>query len=688
MRTLALISIFTLSTLFTEEPMAILGGQGDAPYAAFLEADGTIVKLNGLPPTGLTYRVGMNRLGYGIIGGTDGINAYAALVNPQGILNPLQGLPTPGEIYTVDINSSGSGIIGGGHLNTNVPYAALVSGTGTVFSLNMPASGLIYGVAINDHRESIVGGVGPLNSAYASLVSPSGVVTEIAGLPTVGGIFWVDINNSKTRFIGGSDNTSLYAAFIDPNNTLRPINGLPLGILYSVGLNSSGNAIIGGTSLSLPYAALVSNNGSVNTLNGLPTTAGKIYNVAINSSGTGLIAGFSAEGPYGSFVASDGTLTPLKGLPTGDGFLDGAALHASGIGIVGGTSSNAPFAALAAPNGTLTFLNGLPSQGEINSIAIGLLDALVPKALLPFESYANTQFALTDTLTQHCIIRRGNDCFDQGDNYSLWVSGLGNYIHQKGTGFHSTFSNKIGGILAGFDYMALERVVLGGGVAYAYNGVDHSHGNASIDQESAVLYGTWNHDYFSMNVALWGGAFQAENTRHTLHLFTSKAKPCGWNLSPHIEFSSPILDSKCYSTFFMAFDWVNNWHSHFQERGESGFNVHLGNRHDNIVRYETGIRFFETIETELALFILEEKISYIGKYLAGHGKTSAAFIGSASSFDVATCDCRGQDLGNIQLHVECIPNGLNGVYGSFDYQGGFGSHYQSHLLTLSVGMLF
>lgn len=681
------------NNVFAEHPLAILGGQGPSPYAAFLKADGSIEKLDGLPPTGLTYRVGINSSGEGIIGGTSGVNAYAALVSPNGRLNPIAGLIAPGEIYTVAINKAGMGIIGGGHLNTNVPYAALISKNGIAASLNLPSSGLIYSVAIDNSGEGIVGGIGPANSAYASIVSTAGIIAPISGLPSTGAIYWVAANDSKTKFIGGQENASVYAAFVDPSGSLRAVSGLPLGLNFSVALNASGNAIMGGTSLTLPYAALVAKNGSVTTLNGLPTTEGKIYTVAINESGSGLIVGFSTTGPYGSLVSPEGALTPLKGLPTGDGFLDGVALHPTGVGIVGGTSFNTPFAALVAPNGTLTFLSGLPSRGEINSIAIATLDNLVPKNIGPFDSFANTQFALSDALTQHCIIHRQKTCCETcARNSSLWFSAFGNYVHEGRHRFPG-FSNKIAGALIGIDYKGIQDVVMGGGLAYAHNSVDYSHsnGSASINQESLVLYATWNHGHFIMNAALWGGIFQTTNKRRSLTFITSKAKPSGWNLSPHFELSSPfVIPIPLEFTIdpFIAFDWTNNWQSHFREHGSSGFNIKLNNQYVSIFRSELGFRFFETVDCEWGQLILEEKISYINRTPVHKGKGTASFIGAASSFNVATLNSASKNQGMIQLHMECIPYCLESIYASFDYQGAFGSSFQSHMLTLEIGKNF
>jgi len=660
-----LLCLTLVSVQLFADPIGIIGGQGPAPYAALLQDDGSLVTVSGLPATGLTFRVGMNASGVGLIGGTEGINAYAAFVSQGGVLTPVSGLMAPGEIYSVAINASGLGIAGGGRFTSNVPYAAIVKQDGTAISVSgLPASGLLYGVAIDKDGDGIIGGIGPANSAYAALTSSQGTSSPIAGLPSTGAIFWVATNQSKMRFIGGQDNASVYAAFVKRAGTLLPISDLPLGQNYSVAINAEGNAIMGGKSLSLPYAALVSENGDVKTIHGLPTTTGIIYNVTLNDAGTGLIAGFSAEGPFGAFVDKNGSLTRLKGLPSGTGFLDGAALHPTGIALVGGTSYGVPFAALAAPNGKLTYLKGLPASGEINSTAFSLLDSLVPKSVGPFESYANTLFVLSNVLTQH---RKPCGCA------SLWVTPFGNYSYTKGA---PAYSNKIGGVVLGGDF----NDILGGGVAFAENRVDYRHGHANITQESAVLYTSFDRSCFCVNAALWAGLFQTSLARHSLLDITSRAHVHGWNVCPHLEVSAPLG----FVDPFIALDWAYNRQSHYREHGGSGFNIRLQNQSLSIFRTEVGCRLRTHYQCLFGQFVFEEKLSYVNRTPTSTAKRRASFVGSASSFDVTTLNSSGQNLGSAEIHVAFTPEVAPNFCSSLDYQGEWGSRFQSHLLTLTL----
>lgn len=676
-------------------PAAIMGGQGNFPYAAFIEQDGSVRTLPGLPPTGLTYRVAINSQGQGLIGGINGVDAYAALVSPKGELTSIPGLIAPGEIYFVSINESGTGMIGGGHQATNVPFAALVNQNGMAIPfIGLPASGLIYGVAIEESGNGIIGGVGPLDSAYAALTAPNGSLTPLTGLPAQGGIFWVDVNDVGTKLIGGKDQTKVYAAFVD-EGVVFPIANLPPGLLYSVAINDAGYGVIGGASSSQAYAALIEPNRKATTVPGIPGGTGIIYNVALNSSRTALLAGFYGSTiPFAAFVTPEGALRPISGLPAGPGFVDGAALHETGVAIIGGTSGNVPFAALVAPNGALTFLDNLPAEGEINSIAISAFENLVPRAMGSYDSLANTQFLLSETLTQHNLFHRDCcTCNDYDGVSSFWLAPFGNEVRQKKRQTVPTYRNHIAGVLLGFDYCIDPELTVGGGLAYAYNDVDYLKrlGNSKIDHESAVFYATFNNPNFYVNVALWAGCYQTKNKRNSFASITSRDKTNGGTISPHLELSKAFSLSPCQSNAvepYVMLDWANHWHSKTCEKGDSGFNIILRNHCLSILRSEAGVRFYETIHRDWGCLVFEEKIGYVNRTPLGKKFREASFVEAFSSFDVRTHSGSSQNNAVVSLHLECIPSGPESVYASLDYQGEFSASFQSNALIATLGMNF
>jgi hypothetical protein len=194
-----------------------------------------------------------------------------------------------------------------------------------------------------------------------------------------------------------------------------------------------------------------------------------------------------------------------------------------------------------------------------------------------------------------------------------------------------------------------------------------------------------------MNLALWGGLYQASNKRKSFSFISSQSYPDGWNLNPHIELSKwfPICKSNCFLFEpFVMFDCANNWQSGFHEKGSSGFNIVVKHDFTSILRSEAGIRFYETFQYCWGCLILEEKASYVNGTPLKKGAHKTSFIDAYSSFHIETLSSRGQNHGVVELHLEGVPSRLKGAYASLDYQGEFGSSFQSHALTFSIGKDF
>ncbi|MCP5505164.1 MAG: autotransporter domain-containing protein [Chlamydiales bacterium] len=699
--------------------VGMIGGRnytGSQPaYAAFVLPDGTLKELSGgsFPSTtGVIWSVAINRSGAGIIGGADYTGTqpgYAALVSPDGTLKELLGGSFPstnGEIWSVAINRSGVGIIGGSDYTGSKP-------------------------------------------AYAAFVSPDGTLKELSGgnFPSTTGEIWsVAINGSGTGIIGGYDGTGSqpgYAALVSPDGMIKDLSGgsfpSATGTILSVAINRSGAGIIGGvnsTGSQPGYAALVSTEGTLKDLSGgnFPSTTGTILSVAINRSGAGIIGGYDGTGSqpvaYAALVSPDGTLTDLK---KGNTSLDGSivysvAINDAGVGIIGGGNfggGSPAIAALVAPNGKLTNLTGglFPSiEGSIEGVAIHndeIFGSIVPKIYGPGSSVMNALFPLTtQVLPNHAMyyhksrsnrdkepvrelslladatdtIRRNTPCLEAPTS-SLWLQGFGTYARQKKEHDFVALTNWIGGGMLGFDYYGIQDVALGVGGAYAYNHVHYSKdkGHARFHQEFLTFYGSWSPKYFFINVAIWGGLYQLKNERNSLRgRITSKAHINGQLLVPHLEVSTPFPSRDNWFVIepFLMVDWANNWQGKVREHGASGLNLKIGRTYTSMLRSEGGFRFFQSIHYKWGDLIFEEKASYINKLPFHTNKQSAAFVASASSFDIELFSHKTQNLGAAQLGCQFVPCSKKYPYGGLNYQGEFGSSFQSHLVSIEIGKYF
>jgi len=724
----------------------IIGGRdltGGAPaYAALVSPGGVLTPFTvgpmGLPSTGVIFGVAINGSGDGIIGGLDltgGASAYAALVSSGGALTSIVGLPSTGSIQSVAINESGNGIVGGRDLTVGSPaYAALVSLSGVLTPIaGLPSTGSISSVAINGSREGIIGGGDNSGSspAYAALVSPGGALTSIAGLPSSGFIFSVAINESGVGIIGGQDITGsnpAYAAFVSSGGAPTPIAGLPSsGDILSVAINGSGVGIIGGEDFSgagPAYAAVVSPGGALTPIGGLPSS-GIIWGVAINESGAGIIGGedFSGGSPaYAALVSPSGTLTPIEGLPL-TGIIWGVAIDRSGAGIIGGqdiTGSNPAYAAFVSPSGVLTPIVGLPSNGVIYSVAIGEILQSIGETLQFIGSssaVSSMHLAASYAMTGHLGTQKFREeqtsqpaettyLADNNKNmtakciapakktlpYTIWIAPFSNYVRQNAEEKIPAINNTVAGGLIGFDYHP-DRVLVGTSFGYAYNFVHYgqSLGHGHVQEEMLSFYAAYECPYFYMNAVLWGGFYQAYNERHSFFgLVTSIAHFHGWVFSPHVEIASPIPFTRapwCIIQPFAMMDWVNNWQSHFREHGVSGFNVHLGNQYNSLLRSEAGLRFDQKLYGKGGSFVLEEKLSYVNQTPFDVHDATTFFTASISTFPIATGSAKIQQLGagGIRITYSSLSDQMKV---GLDFQLECNTSYQSYFGGLEFGFKF
>ncbi|MGB7978390.1 MAG: autotransporter outer membrane beta-barrel domain-containing protein [Chlamydiales bacterium] len=722
------------------------------PIAYLFSANGqaSLLPPAAFPDGGYIYSVAITDSGAGLIGGMNfgGVQPpIAYLLSPSGTITSLldaSAFPNGGFIYSVAMAQTGEGIIGGQN-SAGPPIASFVSSNGTLTPIVLEgdsmysSSALMNNVAIASSGIGILGGQSdvsptpPLSYSVASDAVASFLGPPEPDFPSGAGILSVSIAENGAALLGGINYGSgppiLYRLYPDGTFTnLSTATGLPAsGYINSVSIAENGMGLIGGTGPTYPIACFVAPDGALTVLGSGIFPAGSIYSVAINNSCAGIIGGQSGAGeqpPIAYLVAPNGALTTLgDGVFPPSGVINSVAISESGVGLIGGQNnpngSGSAIAYLVAPNGTLTSLssNGaFSSSSTVSSVALS--DAIAPQSFGPYSSLANALFALTHTLEDHYT---GRKTFFKNTNgaqiadldllagrrlippkkspppkpcpiWSVWGGPFGALIYQDAKKAIPAFSDEIAGVIAAAEYNGIKNVAIGGGLAYAFTFVNYkeSVGHASINQEYALIYANFNRPYFFFNAALWGGLYQLSNKRHTLGFITSTSNPKGWLLSPHVELSTPFLvkgDWFGVDPFAMV-DWANSWQDSFREKGRSGLNISLNSQYSSLLRSEIGVRFYETLKYGWGCLKIEEKASYVNKAPFHTDPGTAAFIGAFSSFGVETFSSSVQNLGLAQIAFHFTPSHPKYPYGSIDYQGEFGSSFQSHLLVLELGQSF
>lgn len=658
---------------------------------------------SGWSGNGLALSCSLNSTGsLGLIGGEAGLRPSLALMIPNGSSSQIFDLTN-----TLRAEAGWMGIVGE------------VSGC----SLNSSGSlGLIAG--------------GSSNFAALSLIVPDGASSQITDLSSSlinSGPGWVSggtasscsLNSSgSVGLIGGAQVSNIPAlALIIPNGASSQIFDL------SSSLISSGSGWSGqGETLSC----------SLNSAGTLGLLAGQT-----NGFATPALALIIPDGASSQIIDLSSSLINSGPGWVGAGGADCCSLNSSGsLGLIGGNAHSTPALALIIPNGSssqiIDLSNTLITEGGAGWTGHGIVkgcslidvEALTPTTLGAYTSSVQyTMMAESSALQAHQSydkmyrrqgIQRANNLeamgfpiptFRKKDDlnqenattkslhhpavnsqapYAIWLMPFGDLLYQKAQGKTPSLTNQIAGTLLGFDAECGKQGVVGAAFGYAFNYANYGQhvGHAKINQETGVVYGSWNGKIGYISAALWGGGCQIKNERHSL-LGTSKANINGYLLSPHIEGSAVIRTSKhfFYIEPFGMLDWANSWQKRFHEKGSLA-NLSAPSRHTSLLRSEAGLRFYETLETSRLDIFLLEKVSYINQTPFHLGNQTVTFVGGNVPFPVAIGSTHTQNLAGVELHCWFVPKRPKSFYGSIDLQGEFGSSFQFYMAAFTLGRNF
>jgi outer membrane autotransporter protein len=720
----------------------VVGGRG---FAGIVSSAAQYTAL-GVSTTTEISTVAINNSGNAIIGGfnpdTGITGGYAALVSPSGALTSLAGMPATGLINSVAINSSGNGFIGGlsNPSSPPTPYAAFVSSSGTTLPiLGLAPTGGVSAVALNDQGVGLIGGyTGPTLSPsgpYGALVAADGTVTTLSGL--VNPPLTVALSNSGTGLLTNYG----YAALVSPSGTVTQLTLASNPTLISCAINDTGLGIIGGDTGNPMYAAFVSPAGVVTPISGLPNS-GTVNSVAINSDGNALVAGATYDALfrpslYATLVMADGTLIPLNNPQSGD-------ISSAGISIfsLSPSPSPSPFTIDSIPTDNLvggnfalaTYLNYVaPARAFyfVPSVASGTLPQAL-QSVSPTRHVADLFAASTNSfhvsnvfnqrmedirqfrkqrdaesasaisaresqnlfcsLSPTPTAKKSAATLKEERPYHIWTQGVGVTAHQKATSQSFGFRPSTVGFLLGIDRHISHNSTYGVGTAYTHTYVhqEQKSGHSRIDQEYLFIYGIWNYNKFYADAALWGGHCQIHNVRN-MHMqsfrFQATSRPKSWQFSPHLELGYEQGYKITKFEPFAMFDWTNNWQEYYEEKGSSPFNFGQKEHYSSILRSELGLRLYETITFPTWRLIFQEKGSWVNLTSAHMNSVTAFLVGSPESFTVRT-PASAKNLGSVAGKAFFEPRNPKYPYGVIAYQGELAKSYQSHELSLSLGLSF
>lgn len=295
-------------------------------------------------------------------------------------------LKTKGDVYSVMINANKYTICGGAINTDTTPFAWVASRGLEPGFLNLPFAGAIYSVAMNDQRFAIIGG-NKLDLQYAAIINKDLKVLPLENLPQ-GVISSVATNAFNFSLAGGANETNTpsqqSAYLIEETGAYAALTNLyGDGEILSVDLNNQREGVIGGYSIigamNQPYLARISNGQTaVQPVDFSMFPEGEILSVGINAHNQSLAGGFlndpQNQEPFAGWVDENGSFNLLTGLPN-QGSIQSVAINIHKQGLIGGeeglSGNGLPFAALILPDQTIVKIGGLPIEnGIIHSVAM------------------------------------------------------------------------------------------------------------------------------------------------------------------------------------------------------------------------------------------------------------------------------------------------------------------------------
>jgi uncharacterized protein with beta-barrel porin domain len=141
------------------------------------------------------------------------------------------------------------------------------------------------------------------------------------------------------------------------------------------------------------------------------------------------------------------------------------------------------------------------------NLASTMPHSLNPEALLAASDLGTRHYANTPP------------SFDETKPYTLWISGFGGFLFEKGAHQNPSFKATNGGLLIALDKSLSENILLGGGLAYANSQIEEEHHFGHTDTQGglATLYGTWFISDFFLDAALWAGFLHTHSHRNIFY---------------------------------------------------------------------------------------------------------------------------------------------------------------------------
>lgn len=289
----------------------------------------------------------------------------------------------------------------------------------------------------------------------------------------------------------------------------------------------------------------------------------------------------------------------------------------------------------------------------------------------------------------------------QPENYSVWGTGFGDFISQKGRNSNPRIHDTAAGVVVGSDYYGVQNGIFSLSVGYLHNDISEKRnfGSGTSNGATLGLFGTGMICDGYVEGGVLGGYNRFNMVRNVIiegpDPFFAKASSSfnNWLVMPHLGGGYDWMMSWGVVEPFARLDWAVSFQESYSEQGAAPLNMHIHSQTPSILRSEVGLNVYETWDNEQHACIFAQSVSYINKSIFSANMQSALIFapssapaGAPSSFTLWTYD-RVLNLGGVDLDL-FYKHKKTGFFLSGHYHGEFGGAYLSNEVTGTLGAFF
>lgn len=272
----------------------------------------------------------------------------------------------------------------------------------------------------------------------------------------------------------------------------------------------------------------------------------------------------------------------------------------------------------------------------------------------------------------------------------IWTMGFGQFGHQKAQNQTAAFDFNSGGLFIAYDYGSINQGYVGALSGYAHIVIDDKKfkGNSQINAGYFSVYGTGYFSDFFVDASLWAQYMHVDQKRTIAYPSFDQTAKSSYNAEQfnlHTGFGYDFnMQGGTLEPFALA-DLVFQWDPSYKEKGAEPYNMQIASKDSWMLRLETGLNGYKTMEFDFGVFITQAKLSYVYKKPHRVGHINATIINASSGFSVeAFTSSQNLISPGIELFLRTHWNG----YMSISYDGEFGSGYASSQFYGKIGYTF